>query len=66
MAARPARKGAGWLLFLFVIPFIALLWPPFYNMTQPELVGVPFFYWFQLLAIIVTAGLTLIAYLGRA
>jgi len=66
MVTGRARKGAGWLLLLFLIPLVALLWPPFYNMTQPELAGIPFFYWFQLLAIIVTAGLTLIAYLGRA
>jgi uncharacterized membrane protein YhdT len=66
MVARHPRKGAGWLLLLFLIPVVALLWPPFYNLTQPELAGVPFFYWFQLASIIVTALLTLIAYLGRA
>ena len=66
MDARRPRKGAGWLLFTFLIPFVALLWPPFYNLTQPELIGIPFFYWFQLAAILVTALITLIAYLGRA
>ncbi len=66
MVARRARKGAGWLLLLFLIPVVALLWPPFYNVTQPELAGIPFFYWFQLASIIVTVGLTLIAYLGGA
>jgi hypothetical protein len=40
-----------------------LLWPPFYNFDQPELIGIPFFYWFQLLMVIVTAILTLIVYL---
>jgi Protein of unknown function (DUF3311) len=66
MEGRHPRRGAGWLLLLFVLPLIALLWPPFYNLTQPELMGIPFFYWFQLAWIIVTAFLTLIAYLGRA
>ena len=66
MADRKGRKGARWLLLLFIIPLVALLWPPFYNITQPELVGVPFFYWFQLVSILVTVGLTLVAYLGRA
>ncbi len=66
MAARKPRKGAGWLLLLFLIPLVALMWPPFYNQSQPELVGIPFFYWFQLASIIVTVGLTLVAYLGRA
>ena len=66
MDARRPRKGAGWLLLLFVVPLVALLWPPLYNLTDPELAGIPFFYWFQLASIIVTVGLTLIAYLGRA
>ncbi len=66
MATRGSRKGAPWLLLLFLIPVVGLLWPPFYTMTQPELAGVPFFYWFQLASIFVTVGLTLIAYLGRA
>jgi uncharacterized membrane protein YhdT len=66
MADRRPRKGASWLLLLFLIPLVGLLWPPFYNMAQPELAGIPFFYWFQLASIIVTVGLTLIAYLGKA
>lgn len=66
MAARQPRKGAGWLLLLFLIPIVALLCPPLYNLAQPEVAGVPFFYWFQLASIIVTVGLTLIAYLGKA
>jgi uncharacterized membrane protein YhdT len=66
MAARKPRKGASWLLLLFLIPLVALLYPPFYNVARPEVAGVPFFYWFQLASIIVTVGLTLVAYLGRA
>jgi hypothetical protein len=33
-------------LFL-VLPFIGLLWVPFYNRVDPTLMGVPFFYWYQ-------------------
>jgi len=66
MADRRPRKGASWLLLLFIIPLVALLWPPLYNMTDPQLAGIPFFYWFQLASIFVTVCLTLIAYLGRA
>ncbi len=34
-----------WLLLL---PFVGLLWAPFYNMREPALFGFPFFYWYQL------------------
>ncbi len=63
MNARTPRKGANWLLLLFVIPLI-LLWPPLYNLTQPQFIGIPFFYWFQLAWILVTAALTLVVYLA--
>ena len=58
MATRPERKGRNWLLLLLLLPFIVLLFPPIYNFDQPELIGVPFFYWFQLLIIVFTAILT--------
>jgi hypothetical protein len=63
MITRSERKSRSWLRLLLLIPFIVLLWPPFYNFDQPELIGIPFFYWFQLLMVIVTAILTLIVYL---
>jgi uncharacterized membrane protein len=64
MKAHRARMGARWLLVLLLIPFVVLLWPPFYNFTEPQLIGIPFFYWFQLAWIIVTAILTLVVYLA--
>lgn len=66
MSSRPARRGSSWLLILLIAPFIALLYPPFYNFTQPEFIGIPFFYWFQLLWIIITAIITAIVYLAKA
>ena len=56
------RKSRVWLRLLLIIPFIALLWPPFYNFTQPEFAGFPFFYWFQLLWIVITAIITAVLY----
>ena len=41
-------------LLLFA-PCVVALAAPFYNMTAPELAGVPFFYWFQLLLIPLSA-----------
>ena len=62
MLSRPQRRGRSWLLLLLLIPFIAMLWPPFYNFTNPTLIGIPFFYWFQLLWIIITAVLMAVIY----
>jgi hypothetical protein len=62
MASRPERKNRNPLLLLLLLPFIVLLWPPFYNFQQPEFIGIPFFYWFQLLWIIITAILTAVVY----
>ncbi len=64
MKARSARRGARWLLLLFLAPVVFLLWPPFYNFTEPRLAGVPFFYWIQLAWIFVTVGLTVVVYLA--
>ena len=66
MVTRPARKRRSWALLLLLLPFIVLLWPPFYNCDQPELIGVPFFYWFQLLVIVLTAILTAALYFSGA
>ncbi|MGW4029581.1 DUF3311 domain-containing protein [Streptomyces sp. NPDC004838] len=39
------RVAAG---FCLVAPVVALLWVPWYAQDRPRLVGVPFFYWYQL------------------
>jgi hypothetical protein len=48
--------------FLLVLPFIGLLWVPFYNDPLPAFAGFPFFYWYQLLWVPVTALLIWIVY----
>src|ERR1700722_8371985 len=37
---------------LLLPPYIAVLWVPFYNSAEPALYGVPFFYWYQMLWIL--------------
>jgi hypothetical protein len=32
---------------LLLLPFIGLLWLPFYNYDAPRLFGFPFFYWYM-------------------
>jgi len=49
-----------WLLLL--IPYVGLLWIPFYNARQPELFGFPFFYWYQLLWVPLASFLTWLVY----
>ena len=46
-----------------LIPFIGLLWVPFYNFANPPFLGFPFFYWYQLAWIPLVAILSTIAYL---
>jgi hypothetical protein len=48
--------------FLLAIPFIGLLWVPFYDRIEPTLFGFPFFYWYQLLWVPITALLIWIVY----
>ena len=49
-----------WLLLL--VPFAAVAWVPFYNRALPSLFGFPFFYWYQLIWIPLTSGLTYIVH----
>lgn len=51
-----------WLRILFVLPYVAMFWVSSYNRTTPELFGFPFFYWYQLLWIIIAAAIAGIVY----
>ena len=56
------RRGWSWWYLLLLAQFIGVLWPPFYNHVEPTLGGMPFFYWYQLMWIIIGAILTAIVY----
>jgi hypothetical protein len=58
-AAAPRRR---WGLLLLLIPFVALLYPPFYATLTPRLAGIPFFIWYQFLWVIIGVGITGIVY----
>ena len=49
---------------LLLIPFLGLLWTPFYNQPLPALFGFPFFYWYQFLWVPLTSLLLYIVYRG--
>ena len=51
-----------WIRIFFVLPFIAMLWVSTYNRLTPQLFGFPFFYWYQLLWVIVSAALAGLIY----
>jgi hypothetical protein len=59
-----AHEGSGWSWWylLLIVQFVAVLWPPFYNAVEPAWAGIPFFYWYQMLWVIIAAVLTAIVY----
>jgi hypothetical protein len=58
----PSRSRTFLMRLLLLIPFAAVLWPPLYNRAEPALIGVPFFYWYQMLWVIITACILLLVY----
>ena len=57
----PRREPWRWYALLLV-PFVATLWVPFYDRVEPTLAGVPFFYWYLFLWILLVAALNAIVY----
>ena len=45
-----------------IVPFVAVLWVPIFDKDKPEVAGFPFFFWWQLLWVAVTAALMGLAY----
>ncbi len=57
----PLRRAA--LGCCLLAPVVALVWVPWYNSRTPSLGGMPFFYWYQLLWVVITAVLMTAAHL---
>ncbi|MCQ4208421.1 MULTISPECIES: DUF3311 domain-containing protein [Streptomyces] len=45
-----------------VAPFVAMLWVSSYAKVDPDFIGIPFFYWYQMLWVLISTALTMIAY----
>ncbi|MFF8473653.1 DUF3311 domain-containing protein [Streptomyces sp. NPDC015414] len=45
-----------------VAPFVAMLWVGSYSKTDPAFIGIPFFYWYQMLWVIISTALTMLAH----
>jgi hypothetical protein len=58
---RPVRRVL-WARLLLAVPFIAMLWVSSYNSAEPMVAGIPFFYWYQLLWILIAAALIAFVY----
>ncbi len=54
-------KRVIWGSLVALACLIALI-VPIYNQIEPSIAGIPFFYWFQFIWIIVTAVITALAY----
>ncbi|MFB7587470.1 DUF3311 domain-containing protein [Streptomyces sp. NPDC056169] len=58
-AITPLRVVIALCLFA---PFVAMLWVSSYAKAEPLLAGIPFFYWYQMLWVLISTALTMIAY----
>jgi hypothetical protein len=63
--ARSRKSPAAWtaVTVLLTIAILGTLWIPLYARTTPELGPFPFFYWFQLIWVPLTATMCRISYL---
>jgi hypothetical protein len=58
--ARRVRRWSWHILLL--VPFVGTLWVPFYDSAEPRLGGIPYFYWYQFLWILIGAAITALVY----
>ncbi len=64
MNGTPNRRGWSWWYLLFVLQYVAVLWPPLYNRSEPDWIGIPFFYWYQMLWVVIAAISTAVVYVA--
>ena len=58
---RPMRPVL-WARLLLLLPFVTMLWVSSYNMIEPSIAGIPFFYWYQLLWVLIGGALIGLVY----
>ena len=56
-----SRKHNSWF-WLLLLPFAGLCFPQMYNRETPYLFGVPFFYWYQFVWVIVATAILGVVY----
>ncbi|MFI5683967.1 DUF3311 domain-containing protein [Streptomyces sp. NPDC051636] len=45
-----------------IAPFVAMLWVGSYAKADPAFMGIPFFYWYQMLWVLISTALTMLAH----
>jgi hypothetical protein len=65
VANNSKRKGFRPLYLLLLIPYAAMMWVPSYNRIEPMIAGIPFFYWYQMLWIVLGAAVLLPIYFSE-
>jgi len=59
----PKNKRSAWN-WLLILPALGLAFPAIYSRPTPEIFGFPFFYWYQIAWILLSAVLTAVVYLA--
>ncbi len=55
------RSQRAWY-WLLLVPLVGLLIPTIYNSADPEFIGLPFFYWYQLAWVPISVAVTALVY----
>ena len=61
--ARSSNRLTAWHLLLLV-PYVAVLWVPFYNRIEPSAFGIPFFYLYQIAWVVISSAMIAVVYLA--
>lgn len=56
------NRASRWWYAPLLVSFIAVLWVPFFNRIEPKIWGIPFFFWYQFLWVIISALITAFVY----
>jgi hypothetical protein len=58
---KPRESATGWY-WLLIVPFFGVFFPWIYNTNDPELIGIPFFYWYQMAWVPISVIITIFVY----
>jgi hypothetical protein len=62
MAGEPKPRRFRAIHLLLLVPYVAMLWVPSYDRIEPSLAGIPFFYWYQMLWIVLGVAVLIPVY----